>query len=100
MTEMTRMLTTRVSDDVYTKVLRKCADGGCSTYDYLRMLVETDVMDRKEVEGTEVSGYRKVLEQLKGKSNGAANEDAGAKYETEMERHKRLLDELRGKKSS
>jgi hypothetical protein len=29
-----------VSDDVYSKIMGECSGLGCSTYDYLKMLVE------------------------------------------------------------
>ena len=38
-----KLMATRVSPDVYKKLLQKCADGGCSTYEYLRSLVLADV---------------------------------------------------------
>ena len=38
-----RVITTRVSPAAYKKLLQKCADGGCSTYEYFRQLVHTDV---------------------------------------------------------
>jgi len=36
-------LNTRVSPEAYKALLQKCADGGCSTYEYLRQLVHADV---------------------------------------------------------
>lgn len=36
-------MATRVSPEIYKKLLQKCADGGCSTYEYLRQLVHLDV---------------------------------------------------------
>jgi len=36
-------MTTRVSPEAYRTLLQKCADRGCSTYDYLRWLVHADV---------------------------------------------------------
>jgi len=36
-------MTTRVSAEAYQKLMQKCADGGCSTYEYLRQLVHDDV---------------------------------------------------------
>lgn len=38
-----RQMTTRVSPQAYKKLMQKCADGGCSTYEYLRQLVHADV---------------------------------------------------------
>ena len=36
-------LNTRISQEAYKKLMQKCADGGCSTYEYLRHLVYADV---------------------------------------------------------
>lgn len=47
---MGRLIATRVSDEVYSKILRKCAGIGCSTYDYFKMLVEMDTTDAKTKE--------------------------------------------------
>jgi len=38
-----RVITTRVSPEAYKKMLQKCADGGCSPYEYYRNLVYADV---------------------------------------------------------
>jgi len=35
-------MTTRVSQEAYKVLLQKCADRGCSTYEYLRQLVHED----------------------------------------------------------
>jgi len=40
---MTKLIATRISDEAYSKLLTKCAGLSCSTYDYLRMLVETEL---------------------------------------------------------
>jgi len=45
---MSRLIATRVSDDVYSKIMGKCSGLGCSTYDYLKMLVETDIGGTKD----------------------------------------------------
>ena len=36
-------LNTRVSPEAYQKLLRKCADGGCTPYEYVRQLIHADV---------------------------------------------------------
>jgi len=36
-------LNTRVSPEAYQALLRKCADGNCSPYQYLKKLIEADV---------------------------------------------------------
>ena len=36
-------MTTRVSEEAYKELLQKCADRGCSTYEYLRQLVHADM---------------------------------------------------------
>ena len=38
-----RVITTRVSPEAYKKMLQKCADGGCSPYEYFRHLVYADI---------------------------------------------------------
>lgn len=38
-----RQLNTRVSPEAFKAMMQKCANGGCSTYEYLRQLVHTDV---------------------------------------------------------
>ena len=40
---MNRLIATRVSDEAYAKIMGKCSGLGCSVYDYLKMLVETDI---------------------------------------------------------
>lgn len=45
---MSRLIATRVSDEAYAKIMGKCAGLGCSVYDYLKMLVETDIANAKE----------------------------------------------------
>jgi hypothetical protein len=42
-----KLIATRVNDEVYAKILSKCAGLSCSTYDYLKMLVESDVRERQ-----------------------------------------------------
>ncbi len=36
-------LNTRVSPEAYQALLRKCADGGCTPYEYVRQLIHSDV---------------------------------------------------------
>ena len=36
-------MTTRVSPEAYKKLMQKCGEEGCSTYEYLRKLVHDDV---------------------------------------------------------
>jgi len=51
-----RVITTRVSPVAYKKLLQKCADEGCSTYEYFRQLVHADVglsVDRDVPEKTQ-----------------------------------------------
>jgi len=45
---MSRLIATRISDEQYSKIMGKCAGLGCSVYDYLKMLVETDITETKE----------------------------------------------------
>jgi len=47
-----RVITTRVSPEAYKKMLQKCADGGCSPYEYYRNLVYSDV--GLNVEGVDI----------------------------------------------
>lgn len=42
---MSRLIATRVSDEQYSKIMGKCSGLGCSVYDYLKMLVESDMAD-------------------------------------------------------
>lgn len=58
---MGKLIATRVNDEVYAKILSKCSGLSCSTYDYLKMLVESDVADKKtggKEEVTKVDGRR------------------------------------------
>ena len=64
-----RQMNTRVSPEAYQKLMQKCADEGCSTYEYLRQLVHDDVgVEVVPVEGpkqtelieNERSGARKI----------------------------------------
>ena len=38
-----KQLNTRVSPEAFKAMMQRCADGGCSTYEYLRQLVHADV---------------------------------------------------------
>jgi len=63
-----KQVTTRVSLDVYKKVLQKCADGGCSPYEYFRQLVRADVADHVQdpvEEPVEDPAQTKIPELLK-----------------------------------
>jgi len=40
---MGKLIATRISDEAYSKMLAKCAGLVCSPYEYLKMLVETDM---------------------------------------------------------
>ncbi len=41
-----KMVATRITRENYSKLLGKCqALGGCSPYEYLRILIETDMME-------------------------------------------------------
>ena len=40
---MSRLIATRITDEQYSKIMGKCSGLGCSVYDYLKMLVETDI---------------------------------------------------------
>jgi len=40
---MGKLIATRISDEAYSKMLAKCAGLVCSPYEYLKMLVETDL---------------------------------------------------------
>ena len=50
---MARLIATRVNDEAYAKMMGKCAGLGCSVYDYLKMLVETDTLENEQTEGPE-----------------------------------------------
>ncbi len=50
---MTRLVATRVSDETYVKIMAKCVSLGCSVYDYLKMVVETDIADTKQTKEME-----------------------------------------------
>ncbi len=45
---MSRLIATRVSDEQYSRIMGKCSGLGCSVYDYLKMLVETDISDAEK----------------------------------------------------
>ena len=45
---MSRLIATRISDEQYSKIMGKCSGLGCSVYDYLKMLVETDMADSEK----------------------------------------------------
>lgn len=55
-----RVITTRVSPEAYKKMLQKCADGGCSPYEYFRHLVNEDV--GLNVDGDAVKDLDRVQE--------------------------------------
>ena len=55
-----RVITTRVSPEAYKKMLQKCADGGCSPYEYFRNLVHSDV--GLNVDGDAVKDLDRVQE--------------------------------------
>lgn len=46
---MSRLIATRISDEQYSKIMGKCSGLGCSVYDYLKMLVETDIAHAEKV---------------------------------------------------
>jgi len=50
---MSRLIATRISDEHYSKVMGKCSGLGCSVYDYLKMLVETDIADAEKARQAE-----------------------------------------------
>jgi len=45
---MSRLIATRISDEQYSKIMGKCSGLGCSVYDYLKMLVESDMADSEK----------------------------------------------------
>jgi hypothetical protein len=45
---MNRLIATRISDEQYSKIMGKCSGLGCSVYDYLKMLVESDMADSEK----------------------------------------------------
>jgi hypothetical protein len=45
---MGRLIATRVSDEQYSKMMGKCSGLGCSVYDYLKMLIESDMADSEK----------------------------------------------------
>jgi negative regulator of replication initiation len=61
------MVATRVSDEAYTRIMEKCAGLGCSTYDYLKMLVETDTQAAKETEEKNKPSDENVTQEQKSK---------------------------------
>ncbi len=76
---MTRLVATRVSDDAYVKIMGKCVSLSCSVYDYLKMLVETDIADTKQTKEmdekkTQPEDNRKATQQLTG-FEGITEED-------------------------
>ena len=42
------LIATRVSDEQYSKIMGKCSGLGCSVYDYLKMLIESDMADSEK----------------------------------------------------
>jgi len=52
---MGRLIATRVSDEAYAKIMGKCAGLGCSVYDYLKMLVESDIADTKHAKPADMT---------------------------------------------
>ena len=42
------MIATRISDEQYSKIMGKCSGLSCSVYDYLKMLVETDLANAEK----------------------------------------------------
>ena len=62
---MGKLIATRVSEDIYSKILQKCADSGCSTYDYLKMLIETDTNEIKEIkQANDKEAVRLAIDEL------------------------------------
>ena len=62
---MSRLIATRVSDEHYSKIMGKCAGLGCSVYDYLKMLVETDIGGTKdEVKSARAQEIDKWIEEM------------------------------------
>ncbi len=62
---MSRLIATRVSDDQYSKIMGKCSGLGCSVYDYLKMLVQSDIADSEkanEAKEKKQTEYRKQNE--------------------------------------
>jgi hypothetical protein len=45
---MSRLIATRITDEQYSKIMGKCSGLGRSVYDYLKMLVETDIGGTKD----------------------------------------------------
>lgn len=56
-----RLIATKVSQDAHSELLKRCADLRCSPYEYLRLLVETD-MDMVEKEVKKDEPVRKGIE--------------------------------------
>jgi Fe-S cluster biogenesis protein NfuA len=62
---MSRLIATRISDEAYAKIMGKCSGLGCSVYDYLKMLVETDIKEvTKEAKQTDEKN-RQIDEQIR-----------------------------------
>ena len=58
---MSKLVATRV----YSKILKKCADSGCSTYDYFKMLIETDTSEAKEIkQANDKEAVRLAIDEL------------------------------------
>ena len=79
---MGRLIATRVSDEQYSKIMGKCSGLGCSVYDYLKMLVQSDIADsEKAIEAKEKKqtedrkpneDFDKTLEKIRAAIRGEA----------------------------
>jgi len=58
---MGKLIATRISDEAYSKMLAKCAGLVCSPYEYLKMLVETDLARPESMEPKKTENGRKYV---------------------------------------
>ena len=58
---MGKLIATRISDEAYSKMLAKCAGLVCSPYEYLKMLVETDLARPVSIESKKTEDGTKYL---------------------------------------
>jgi len=57
-------LNTRISQEAYKKLMQKCSEEGCSTYEYLRQLVNADIGLLVEEDPEEPAGKQTLLKRM------------------------------------
>jgi hypothetical protein len=81
---MRRFIPTRISDEQYAKIMGKCSGLGCSVYDYLKMLVETDISDAEkarhvdEKKQAETELDERIRQQLEAAHSNAESKSVGS----------------------